>query len=78
MAKDFNFDDVQDLHNGIEIEKTTNTNVSDSSVDNNQSTINQNNAKTYNVVITDHNAPMVILFGPPSCGKTMTLVRLTR
>lgn len=79
MAKDFNFDDVQDQHKEIEIEETANKNVSDnSSVNNNQSTINQNNAKTYNVVITDSNAPMVILFGPPSCGKTMTLVRLTR
>lgn len=79
MAKDFNFDDVQDQHKEIEIEETANKNVSDnSSVNNNQSTINQNNAKTYNVVITVNNAPMVILFGPPSCGKTMTLVRLTR
>ena len=78
MAKDFNFDDVQDQHTNSEIEGTADTNVSDNIVNNNQSTINQNNAKTYNVVITDHNAPMVILFGPPSCGKTMTLVRLTR
>lgn len=78
MAKDFNFDDVQDQHTDIEVEETANTNVSENIVNNNQATINQNNAKTYNVVITDHNAPMVILFGPPSCGKTMTLVRLTR
>ena len=78
MAKDFNFDDVQDQHTNSEIEGTADTNVSDNIVNNNQSTINQSNARTYNVVITDHNAPMVILFGPPSCGKTMTLVRLTR
>lgn len=78
MAKDFNFDDVQDQHTDVEVEETANTNVSENIVNNNQATINQNNAKTYNVVITDHNAPMVILFGPPSCGKTMTLVRLTR
>lgn len=78
MAKDFNFDDVQEQHTDVEVEETANTNVSENIVNNNQATINQNNAKTYNVVITDHNAPMVILFGPPSCGKTMTLVRLTR
>ena len=78
MAKEFNFDDVQDQHTDVEIDVTTDTNISDHSVKTNQSTINQNNAETYNVVITDHNAPMVILFGPPSCGKTMTLVRLTR
>lgn len=78
MGKDFNFDDVQDPHTDVEVEETANTNVSENVVNNNQATINQNNAKTYNVVITDHNAPMVILFGPPSCGKTMTLVRLTR
>lgn len=31
-----------------------------------------------NVTITDQNSPIVVLFGPSSCGKTMTLVRLTR
>lgn len=78
MAKDFNFDDGQNQYTDMEFEGSADTIVSDNIVNNNQSTINQNNASTYNVVITDHNAPMVILFGPPSCGKTMTLVRLTR
>lgn len=30
------------------------------------------------VNITDDKAPIIILYGPPACGKTMTLTRLTR
>lgn len=30
------------------------------------------------VTIDDEKTPIVVLFGPPSCGKTMVLVRLTR
>lgn len=30
------------------------------------------------VTIADHDAPIVVFFGPFSCGKTMILVRLTR
>ena len=29
------------------------------------------------VTIADPNSPLIILFGPPDCGKPMTLVRLT-
>ncbi len=30
------------------------------------------------VTISDKKSPLVILYGPPSCGKTMTLIRLAR
>ena len=30
------------------------------------------------VTIADQNVPIVVLFGPTTCGKTMTLIRLTR
>lgn len=30
------------------------------------------------VTIADTSTPLIVLFGPPSCGKTMTLIRLTR
>lgn len=37
-----------------------------------------NDPNNIRVTIPDSDAPIVILFGPPACGKTMTLVRLTR
>lgn len=37
-----------------------------------------NDANKIKVTIADYKTPLVILFGPPTCGKTMTLVRLTR
>lgn len=37
-----------------------------------------NDANKIAVTIADYKTPLVILFGPPSCGKTMTLIRLTR
>lgn len=30
------------------------------------------------VTISDHDTPIVVLYGPPACGKTMILVRLSR
>lgn len=37
-----------------------------------------NDPNQISVTISDKDAPIVVLFGPPQCGKTMTLVRLTR
>lgn len=37
-----------------------------------------NDPNSIKVTVADSNTPIVILYGPPSCGKTMTLVRLTR
>lgn len=37
-----------------------------------------NDPNKIQVTIADKVAPIVVLFGPPSCGKTMTLIRLTR
>lgn len=37
-----------------------------------------NDPNSIRVTVSDPKAPLVILFGPPACGKTMTLVRLTR
>lgn len=37
-----------------------------------------NDPNKIKVTIADSKTPLVILFGPPSCGKTMTLIRLTR
>ncbi|WP_315599587.1 hypothetical protein [Porphyromonas endodontalis] len=42
------------------------------------SEIEMNDANKINVTIADTEAPLLMLFGPPSCGKTMTLIRLTR
>lgn len=37
-----------------------------------------NDPNSIRVTVSDPSAPLVILFGPPACGKTMTLVRMTR
>ncbi|MBQ0023820.1 MAG: ATP-binding protein, partial [Prevotellaceae bacterium] len=37
-----------------------------------------NDPNNIRVTISDPNTPIVVLYGPPSCGKTMTLVRMTR
>lgn len=37
-----------------------------------------NDPNSIKVTIADPKTPIVVLYGPPSCGKTMTLVRLAR
>lgn len=37
-----------------------------------------NDPNKITVTVPDDETPIVVLFGPPSCGKTMTLVRMTR
>lgn len=46
-------------------------------VNNNQQTANSQRLNGQ-VFITDQKAPLVVLYGPTSCGKTMTLVRLAK
>ena len=37
-----------------------------------------NDPNSIKVTVSDPKTPIVVLYGPPSCGKTMTLVRMTR
>lgn len=37
-----------------------------------------NDPNKISITIADKNAPIIVLFGPPSCGKTMLLIRLAR
>lgn len=59
------------------------SNISDSStIDRNEikglSKAEYEDPNQIRVTIADTKAPIVVLFGPPACGKTMTLVRLAR
>lgn len=38
----------------------------------------QNNPNLIEVSISDDRTPIIILFGPPACGKTMIMIRLAR
>lgn len=37
-----------------------------------------NDPNKIKVTIADRDTPVIVLFGPPACGKTMTLIRLSR
>ncbi len=77
--KDFDFGDVatttplNDELSTINIPsvepKTTETGLSNEE---------ENDPNKIVVTITDSQTPIVVLFGPPQCGKTMAVVRLTR
>lgn len=59
--------------------ESINYDQSENETDNNGLSIEeQRDPNKIKVNITDDKAPIVILYGPPSCGKTMTLARLTR
>jgi len=42
------------------------------------SALEMSDPNSISVTISDPDAPLIVLFGPPACGKTMTLIRLTR
>lgn len=42
------------------------------------STAELNDPNSIQVTVSDPKTPIIVLYGPPSCGKTMTLVRMTR
>ena len=75
---------LEDSHTESTNENTLDFGVTDSTTDNNEKKIKGLSKEEYDdpnqirVTIADPKAPLVILFGPPACGKTMTLVRLAR
>lgn len=71
--------DEQVVTTGNEIVDKTSVSSDDIPVNNNgMSSAELNDPNKIKVTIVDYKTPLVILFGPPACGKTMTLVRLTR
>lgn len=66
---------VTDTKNNVDVES------SDSSANaqiKGLSEAEQNDPNSIQVTVADTTVPLIVLFGPPACGKTMTLVRLTR
>lgn len=54
------------------------TDSTDSTAANNPANSLYNDPNAITVNITDPKTPIIVLYGPPSCGKTMTLIRLAR
>ena len=81
---DLNFVTSEDVQSPvIQDSETNNThlmeNASTTQVNENGLSMEElNDANKIKVTIADYKTPLVILFGAPACGKTMTLVRLTR
>ncbi len=75
--------DMPDENSNVQSSVTNSTfvgenNVSQQTNNNDSQSEDSNDPNKIKVTITDERAPIVVLFGPPSCGKTMTLVRLSR
>lgn len=74
-VQEFTIDNEQQIQeNDIELKDSTSIPVNENGLNLEE----QTDANKIKVTIADRNSPLVVLFGPPSCGKTMTLVRLTR
>lgn len=68
---------------GVETTNNSTNTIGEQSIDTNtlnsgMTQIEIDDANKISVTIADQNTPLVVLFGPPACGKTMTLVRLSR
>lgn len=62
----------------LDLEEGESTNNNDNQRIKGLSKVEYNDPNQIRVTIADGKAPLIILFGPPACGKTMTLVRLAR
>ena len=70
--------DVDKLES-INEENNNNSEISDSkALKNSLSSEELKDPNKIKVTIVDSTTPLIVLFGPPSCGKTMTLIRLVR
>lgn len=70
---DLDRDSVQETDTKTDIIQEEETTVSDTTETNTK----KKKVNDVRITITDNSTPIVILFGPPACGKTMTLIRLS-